>query len=259
MLSLPRHPGRHLVLLLALLLALPGCSALKPDQPDCDIASSSLAPMGHAIQVGAFRLQENAVRLTEQLNRQGLDAYHFREQGGLYKVRFGDFPTEKEARRRAERLRQTGAITDFLLIPPAAQGAARPFCREPNEMRRMLLRTAESMLGIPYQWGGESMESGFDCSGLTMTVYRLNGLRLPRHSVAQFEAGQPVHRRELRPGDLVFFATNGGDTVSHVGIYAGNDRFIHAPEQGKSIQYGSLASDYFESRFLGGRTYLAGG
>lgn len=212
--------------------------------------------MGYTIQVGAFARQENAVRLTEHLNRLGLDAYHFRHEGGLYKVRFGDFQTGKEARQRAQRLRQTGVIDAFILITPAEQAAARLRCQSPAALRRTLIRTAEGLLGIPYQWGGESAATGFDCSGLTMTVYRMNGLNLPRHSAAQFLAGRPVEREALQPGDLVFFATNGGNAVSHVGIYTGDNRFIHAPEQGKEIQYGSLTTSYFQERFLGGRAYL---
>ena len=74
----------------------------------------------------------------------------------------------------------------------------------------------------PYRWGGVNSTSGFDCSGLTMVCYRLNGLNLPRNSRAQFAAGKKVSKNDLRPGDLVFFATKGGSRVTHVGMYLGN-------------------------------------
>jgi cell wall-associated NlpC family hydrolase len=105
-------------------------------------------------------------------------------------------------------------------------------------------------------WGGSSSETGFDCSGLTMTVYQLNGFNLPRHSKEQYEFGIPVSRSELQKGDLVFFALDGKTKVSHVGIYVGDGKFIHAPSQGKKIQFESLYTPYFQKRFVGGKNYL---
>ena len=99
-------------------------------------------------------------------------------------------------------------------------------------LREELVRSARSFLGVPYLWGGASLDTGFDCSGLTMTVYQLCGLDLPRTSREQYLAGNPVELSTLEKGDLVFFAP-GGDKISHVGIYAGNGQFIHAPEKGK--------------------------
>ena len=89
-----------------------------------------------------------------------------------------------------------------------------------------------------------------------MTIYKLNGLNLPRNSLAQFQAGSPVRREDLAPGDLVFFATNGDSAVSHVGIYTGNGRFIHAPKKGEAIRQSSLRNGYFEGCYVGARTYL---
>ncbi|MEQ8162785.1 MAG: C40 family peptidase, partial [Smithellaceae bacterium] len=97
---------------------------------------------------------------------------------------------------------------------------------------------------------------GFDCSGLTMTVYQLNGLDLPRHSATQYDAGNPIDKKNLQKGDLVFFATNSDGKVSHVGIYIGNGRFIHAPSRGKNIRVESMSCNFFARRFVGARTYL---
>jgi cell wall-associated NlpC family hydrolase len=89
-----------------------------------------------------------------------------------------------------------------------------------------------------------------------MTVYRLNGLDLPRTAASQFRVGTPVRRRSLQRGDLVFFETGRRGRISHVGIYSGEGRFIHAPGRGKRIGSASLSSTYFASRFAGARRYF---
>jgi cell wall-associated NlpC family hydrolase len=89
-----------------------------------------------------------------------------------------------------------------------------------------------------------------------MAVYHLNGLNLPRSSNAQWQAGSPVNRSQLSKGDLVFFATSGGGKISHVGIYTGRDKFIHAVGVNKRIRVDSLSNKYFRRRYVGARTYL---
>jgi peptidoglycan DL-endopeptidase CwlO len=103
------------------------------------------------------------------------------------------------------------------------------------------VRVAEGYIGVPYVWGGES-PSGFDCSGLVQYVYGRVGVSLPRTSYEQYRAGRRVARSELRPGDLVFF-----DGAGHVGIYAGGGRFIHAPQTGTSVQFGTLSGWYLSN------------
>jgi len=215
-----------------------------------------LAMLGHTIQVGAFAKLDNAVRLMEKLDALGLDAYYYRHASGLYKVRFGDYPSRQEAEARAKQLREEGVIEEFYLVAPEEFAAARSRHYPAGTLRKMLVSTAEGFIGIPYEWGGESPETGFDCSGLAMAIYKLNGLNLPRDSRAQFQAGNPVRREDLAPGDLVFFATNGDSTVSHVGIYTGNGGFIHASKKGETIRRGSLRNGYFEGCYIGARTYL---
>ena len=119
------------------------------------------------------------------------------------------------------------------------------------------MKTARKYIGVPYRWGGETAEGGFDCSGLTMVVYRLNGLNLPRNSRSQFDYGTFVYKKDLKPGDLVFFATGKSKTrVSHVGIYIGSSRFIHAPRRGRNVEIASLNSEYFSKTYMGGRRYF---
>ena len=83
-----------------------------------------------------------------------------------------------------------------------------------------------------------------------------NGLNLPRSSSAQWTAGSRVDRHQLSEADLVFFATSGGKRISHVGIYVGKDKFIHAPGRSKKIRVSSLSNTYFKQRYVGARSYL---
>jgi len=250
------------ILLVVVLTALSGCGGLRPEGTKAlprPASEKELAMLGHSIQVGAFANLDNAVRLMRKLDTLGLDAYYYRHASGLYKVRFGNYPSRKEAGARAVQLREAGLIEAFYLVAPEESSAARFPHYQDGALRKMLVSTAEGFLGVPYEWGGESAETGFDCSGLAMTIYKLNGLNLPRNSKAQFQAGNPVRREDLAPGDLVFFATNGDSTVSHVGIYTGNGRFIHASKKGEVIKQSSLSNGYFNGCYLGARTYLGKG
>ncbi len=215
-----------------------------------------LPQLGFAIQVGAFSVVGNAIRLTQSLNDQDLNAYYFVHESGLYKVRFGDFLTKEKAREKAETLVASGIIEEFYIVQPNYYSVAKRASRGEAYLRDEIVSTAESFIGVPYSWGGTSLEQGFDCSGLTMAVYELNGLKLPRSSKDQFAAGSPISRSQLSKGDLVFFATSQGKKITHVGIYAGDGRFIHAPGKDKRIRYDSLLNGYFKSHFMGARTYL---
>src|SRR5450755_371655 len=115
--------------------------------------------------------------------------------------------------------------------------------------------TALNFVGVPYRRGGTTAESGFDCSGFTRHVFEMSlGLVLPRRADDQARAPglAPVQREDLQPGDLVFFNTM-RRTFSHVGIYIGDDRFIHAPSHGKDVRTDSLTLTYWAKRFTGGR------
>ena len=240
------------------LLMAAGCGG-RPDIPPepADIAKAPhLQRMGYTIQVGAFSIMENAVRLTELLQQQGLDAYHFLHSSGLYKVRFENYPTKQAARSRAEDMRRRGIIESFYIVEPQAYPAAQDRDQGNRRIREKIIKTARRYVGVPYRWGGESPRTGFDCSGYTMVVYRLNGLDLPRSSRQQWKFGKQVGRGQLQKGDLVFFATNGGRRISHVGIYAGDDKFLHAPRRGRRIQTSALSSPYFRTRYVGARSYL---
>lgn len=195
------------------------------------------------------------MRLERTLRIRGLDAYYFRHESGLYKVRFGDYSTYEKACEEAALLQEKGKIGEFSIIRPE-ESAPSGIQGRRSDLRRELVNTATRFLGVPYSRGGESVNDGFDCSGLTMAVYRLNGLKLPRESARQFRAGRHVDRQDLKKGDLVFFATDSSRRVSHVGLYVGDGKFIHAPRPGKTVRVANLNSSYFNQRYVGGRSYF---
>jgi cell wall-associated NlpC family hydrolase len=118
------------------------------------------------------------------------------------------------------------------------------------------LSEAKSQLGVPYRWGGSSPSTGFDCSGLVQWAYAKAGIRIPRTSEEQILAsnGTPVSRKDLLPGDLVFFRDSTGD-VHHVGISLGGDKFVNAPHTGDVVRVASLKEPYFAQQFTGGRRF----
>src|SRR5439155_3640694 len=117
---------------------------------------------------------------------------------------------------------------------PPPPPAAAPTPPAPPTTHATAASIAARYLGVPYVWGGAS-PGGFDCSGLVMYVYAQLGVSLPHYTVAQWSATVPISSSDLQPGDLVFFSG-----LSHVGIYIGGGRFIHAPHTGTVVQVASL-------------------
>ncbi len=116
-----------------------------------------------------------------------------------------------------------------------------------------LVSTAIGFLGIPYLRGGNSAETGFDCSGFVRAIYKETiGLVLPRSADQQANATQKIDKSELKPGDLVFFNTM-KRTFSHVGIYLGEGKFIHSPRSGSSVRIEDMRIPYWNVRFDGAR------
>ncbi|MDR1577466.1 MAG: C40 family peptidase [Deltaproteobacteria bacterium] len=122
-----------------------------------------------------------------------------------------------------------------------------------NETRvNNILKTAFSQMGNPYRYGGVTPETGFDCSGFVGWVYKQYGVTLPRSSRAMMTVGSPISKAELRPGDLVFF--NYG--ISHVGIYTGDNKYIHSPRTGKSITESNLNGLGRKEKFVAARRII---
>jgi len=120
-----------------------------------------------------------------------------------------------------------------------------------------VLMRAIGLVGTPYRYGGDSPEGGFDCSGLVQFVFRDSvGVRLPRSTRELVAIDAPeVGRADLQPGDLVFFHPGGG-AASHIGIYVGEGRFVHAPSSGGTVRLDLLDSNYWRSAYAGGRRIL---
>jgi cell wall-associated NlpC family hydrolase len=115
---------------------------------------------------------------------------------------------------------------------------------------RSFFSDVRQFFGIRYRFGGQSTE-GFDCSGFVRFMYdRVFNTKLPRTSIEMAGIGQKVERSELKPGDLVFFQTRGGNRISHVGIFVGNDTFVHSSVS-RGITEDRLQQNYYDKRFAG--------
>ncbi|MBQ7817508.1 MAG: C40 family peptidase [Oscillospiraceae bacterium] len=116
-----------------------------------------------------------------------------------------------------------------------------------------IIATAKKYIGVPYVWGG-STPNGFDCSGFVQYVFNAHGITLPRTSKQQYGVGTSVSKSNLKPGDLVFFNTEGSG-VSHLGIFIGNNQFIHASTS-KGVVISSLSNTYWAPRYYGAKRIL---
>jgi cell wall-associated NlpC family hydrolase len=152
----------------------------------------------------------------------------------------------------------TGAPLRAAENPPATDPAATATVADKGYFDRAgeLVIHALSLIGVKYKWGGNNPEAGLDCSGLVRHVFNeVTGLVLPRDSRAMSKVGAAVDPSELQPGDLVFFNTL-RRPFSHVGIYIGDDRFVHAPRRGREVEVSALRDSYWKKRFNGARRLL---
>lgn len=122
-----------------------------------------------------------------------------------------------------------------------------------QDLRQEIIRTALNLKGVSYRWGGTT-PSGFDCSGFVQYVFRVNGISIPRAADSQYYDGDKISTSDLKPGDLVFFQTYESGP-SHVGIYIGDNRFVHADFH-DGIMVDSLNESYYAERYLGARSYI---
>lgn len=139
-----------------------------------------------------------------------------------------------------------------IALPPAGSLQTTPLPAPtgiPESIGSEIVIRAISMVGVPYRFGGVN-PNGFDCSGLVQYVYQELGIDVPRTAAEQYRAAEPVKLENLEPGDLLFFRTH-GRRISHVAIYAGSGRFVHAPQTGRLIELRSLDDDYYRPRLAG--------
>lgn len=139
-------------------------------------------------------------------------------------------------------------------IPAKSASVAANKSQPMNKNAASILKTALSYKGVKYRFGGAT-PTGFDCSGFVMYVFNKHGIKLPRTADIQFTVGKPIkNKKELKPGDLVFFETY-EKGASHVGIYQGNDKFVHASSS-RGVTLSGLSEEYYAKRYLGARRVL---
>ena len=142
-----------------------------------------------------------------------------------------------------------------LLLLGACSSPYKSPTRHDTVRAEQVAQLARTMVGAPYKYGGLNPKTGFDCSGLVYFTHRSVGVTLPRTSQAQYRSTRPIRRDDLEPGDLVFFRLR-RSKISHVGIYLGDDRFVHAPSSGKVVRINSLENPYWDKHFIrGGRVF----
>lgn len=133
------------------------------------------------------------------------------------------------------------------------QQASAPAKQHWSESAQEILMNALSLTGIQYKYGGHSPETGFDCSGFVRYVFQqATNMSLPHNAKAISQVGEVISRDQLKPGDLVFFNTM-RSAFSHVGIYLGNNRFIHAPSSGGGVHVVDMNAQYWAKRYDGAR------
>ena len=133
--------------------------------------------------------------------------------------------------------------------PPQPQPIVAPAAATFPSVGNEIAMRAISQLGKPYVWGGADL-TGFDCSGLVRFIYDQVGIPVPRTAAEQFSAAKPIEIAGLEPGDLLFFRTQ-GQRISHVAIYTGEGRFIHAPRTGQPVEFRMLDDEYYRPRLAG--------
>jgi cell wall-associated NlpC family hydrolase len=148
---------------------------------------------------------------------------------------------------------QTNAQTPSQATPAPADGGARSFLSGMAGKAGDVVVGALNMIGVRYRWGGNTPDSGLDCSGFVRYVFQDTlGLSLPRRAEEMSRVGEKVSLSNLKPGDLVFFNTM-RRSFSHVGIYIGDNKFVHSPSTGSTIRVDDLDDGYWEKRFQGAR------
>lgn len=153
-------------------------------------------------------------------------------------------------------LLMTGGCATKSAPPPPGAKPAKIKQSPASAKATAIIRTARAMMGVRYQWGGESPQTGFDCSGLIWFVYRQHWVNLPRISWQQFGTGRSVNYGDMRPGDLIFHKVEKGSKSLHVGIVTDRGTFIHAPSSGKRVMESSLNNTYWREHFIGARRVL---
>lgn len=202
---------------------------------------------GFSIQVAAFSRKSSAQKSADNLGSKGMDATVCQTVHGMWAVRCGHFTAIESAKACGKKLLDQGVINDFFVVNSTPSHGPLPLA---------IVQTARTYLGVKYTWGGSSAKQGFDCSGFTWAVYKKHGYKLARVARDQYKMGIPVSKSKLREGDLLFFSTERNQSISHVGIYTGSGKFIHASTGAKKIKIANLSTSYYKKHYLGARRVI---
>ena len=213
----------------------------------------------HARQQALVKAQADQVKVVAERAAQRASVQsQLAERQALYSS-IKDQIAQLEAAERARQARlaaQAKAAANQQQSAPAPAPAPAPSSGDssgssapPPATHSSVVSIALQYLGVPYVWGGAS-PSGFDCSGLTMYAYAKVGVYLPHNAAMQYGMGSAVSQSQLAPGDLVFFSG-----LSHVGMYIGGGRFVHAPHTGDVVKISSLSEYWYAATYVGARRY----
>ena len=167
----------------------------------------------------------------------------------------------------AGRMRHLITILFFVILsgcaatPPLESVSRAPSGTQASQMPasglhrgERIARHAIAMVGVPYRYGGATPDTGFDCSGLVYYSFLQSDISVPRTSLEQFRAADKISLKDAKEGDLLFFQDQ--EKLSHVGIYIGDDRFVHAPTSGRTVSIASLDNPYYQMHLVGVGTLL---
>ncbi len=141
------------------------------------------------------------------------------------------------------------SAAETTVAAPAGNSAPAGYFERASELAVQAL----ALIGVNYKYGSNSPDTGFDCSGLVSHVFQqVAGIVLPRNSQSMSKVGEKIDKAELQPGDLVFFNTR-RRAFSHVGIYIGDARFVHAPSRGREVEISDMHGRYWKTRYNGAR------
>lgn len=226
------------------------------------------------VELGYGKVNANAVNLRSGASTsnnvvatasKGAKAYIVGINNGWYKVIYGEnvcyirsdfldlteIPYENKASSKSPLFFRGGVSTGTPVSAAALNGNTGNSSNTGSSASgSQIVETAKKYLGVPYVWGGTS-PSGFDCSGFVYYVLRSCGISVSRTLATMYQQGTPVAKSQLQPGDVVFFQNTYKSGISHVGIYVGDGKFIHAPHSGEVVSYANLYSDYYVNHYYG--------
>jgi cell wall-associated NlpC family hydrolase len=219
-----------------------------------DVRDSRAAYTHELAKLRTMQAEQRRVVAERAATKQQIESHLAERQKLLDSIKGEIARLQEQERRQQARLKaeaERRLATDPASTSEAISSAGGPTTTAvPASRYGGVVGIAMGYLGVPYQWGGASPSTGFDCSGFVMYVFAKVGMSLPHSSYAQYGYGVPVSRDQLQPGDLVFF-----DGLGHVGIYIGGGEFIHAPHTGDVVKISSI-SGWYADTYVGARRIL---